>query len=173
MWWRTASGRRRWRRRLACPAPSPAPAHGRSGADGWHWRYARTAWQILNSNFTMSKHKTRGRAPSVPSRDKTRNFTQELAAGGVRNRRLMRAALRAAVAGEELAHLIGAHRLSEIPALPDLAAKRDHGFVGRLVLDTLDADGNRQRAGERRNRADDCAVLTLRIHVADEAAVVF
>src|SRR3954471_353534 len=118
MWWRTASGRRRWRRRLACPAPSPAPGHGRSDADRWHWRYARTAWQILNSNFTMSKHKTRRRAPCVPSRDRDAKFhSWNLEAGGVRDGRLLRAAIRAAVAGEELTHLIGAHRLSEIPAL--------------------------------------------------------
>src|SRR5215213_10691505 len=105
-----------------------------------------------------------------PSRYGTESefFTnQRSAVGGVGQRRF---AATVAV-GKQFADLVGAHGLAEIPALADLAAKRQNRFVSPLVLDPFDADRHRKGPRKRGNSANDCAILALGVDVSDEAAV--
>src|SRR5689334_13890163 len=96
--------------------------------------------------------------PAVPRRDGWPKLQAlfGLAVDGAGGWRLARAAL---AAGEQLPHLVGTHRLAEIPALPDRAAERDHGLVSRLAFDPFDAHRHRKCARKGRHRADDRAVL--------------
>ena len=50
--------------------------------------------------------------------------------------------VRADAGADEFSRLLCRHRFTEIPALPDLAAEANDGFVGTLVLDALDANRN-------------------------------
>ncbi len=73
--------------------------------------------------------------------------------------------------GEKLLRLLGGHRLSEVPALPDCRAQADNGLVDLFALDPLDANRNGQRRCERRDGTNDRRAFTLGVEVRDEAAI--
>src|SRR5205823_14599373 len=109
------------------------------------------AWPILNSISTMVKLRARNWGAVRPTPGQTSNsHAFWLAVDGAWQRRS------AAVAGrrEEVARLIGTHRLAEIPALTDRAAQGHDGMISTLVLNTFDAHRDRQCPCQHRHRAD-------------------
>src|SRR3954447_24795517 len=152
--------------------PRPPSAAGRTAWGRMHGLDERAAWQILNAAFTMFTTRLLGNRmrPSRGGTGRSMDVWGGSAVGGagqVRRRQLDRAAPR----GEQLARLVGRHRLAEIPTLADRAAESHDCLIGSFILDPLDAHRDRQGPCQRRDGADDRNALALGVKVADETAV--